>query len=203
MSAVRKLFATMLYHASIAAEPSFAAFNAELLAAVRMMAREDAAGRAWSKANRFGGYTSYATPGDLARRATAYSRLKRRIDRHVARFAGELAFDLGHGRLALDAMWISLLRAGASHSGHIHPLSVISGTYYLLAPPGSGALRLEDPRLPLMMASPPLRADALEGRSLLVSPQAGDFLLWESWLRHEVLPGKAERISLSFNYAWR
>jgi hypothetical protein len=29
-------------------------------------------------------------------------------------------------------------------------------------------------------------------------------LLWESWLRHEVLPGvaHAERTSISFNYRW-
>jgi uncharacterized protein (TIGR02466 family) len=30
-------------------------------------------------------------------------------------------------------------------------------------------------------------------------------LMWESWLRHEVAASraKAERISISFNYAWR
>jgi uncharacterized protein (TIGR02466 family) len=30
-------------------------------------------------------------------------------------------------------------------------------------------------------------------------------LMWESWLRHEVTANraKAERISISFNYAWR
>jgi hypothetical protein len=29
--------------------------------------------------------------------------------------------------------------------------------------------------------------------------------MWESWLRHEVLPGRATapRVSLSFNYAWQ
>jgi uncharacterized protein (TIGR02466 family) len=33
---------------------------------------------------------------------------------------------------------------------------------------------------------------------------SGTLLLWESWLRHEVLPhaGKGERISVSFNYRW-
>ena len=33
--------------------------------------------------------------------------------------------------------------------------------------------------------------------------RAGLLLLWESWLRHEVLPGaaKADRLSISFNFA--
>jgi uncharacterized protein (TIGR02466 family) len=36
-----------------------------------------------------------------------------------------------------------------------------------------------------------------------VQPKAGQLLLWESWLRHEVLPGKArgDRLSISFNFA--
>jgi uncharacterized protein (TIGR02466 family) len=84
---------------------------------------------------------------------------------------------------------------------------VISGTCYVAVPPGAGALRLEDPRLPLMMAAPPRRAEAEESRRAFVylQPEPGTVLMWESWLRHEVTPnaGKAERISISFNYGWR
>ena len=38
-----------------------------------------------------------------------------------------------------------------------------------------------------------------------VKPQVGDVLLWESWLRHEVPMNLSEedRISVSFNYAWK
>jgi uncharacterized protein (TIGR02466 family) len=34
-------------------------------------------------------------------------------------------------------------------------------------------------------------------------PRPGVLLLWESWLRHEVMPAttKAERLSISFNFA--
>ncbi len=37
-----------------------------------------------------------------------------------------------------------------------------------------------------------------------VTPKAGEVLLWESWLRHEVPMNMAEdeRISVSFNYGW-
>jgi uncharacterized protein (TIGR02466 family) len=207
MPKLRELFVTRLYEASLARSADFAALNADLEDACQMLAREDLAGRAWCRAQGYGGYTSYASLGDLPQRATAFADLKRRLDRHVSAFAADLAFDLGpRGRLKLDSFWVSVLKPGAAHSGHIHPHSVISGTYYVAVPPGSGGLRLEDPRLPLMMAAPPRRADAPEAdrRFVTLEPEAGRLFLWESWLRHEVLANaaKTQRISVSFNYAW-
>jgi uncharacterized protein (TIGR02466 family) len=207
MPTLRELFVTKVYEASLAEAADFARFNGELEAAARMLAREDRAGVAWCAENGYGGYTSYASLDDLPRRATAFAELKRRLDRHVTAFAADLAFDLGpRGRLRLDSLWVSLLRPGAAHSGHVHPHSVISGTYYVAIPGGSGALRLEDPRLPMMMAAPPRRAEAPEMLRPFVTlqPRPGTLILWESWLRHEVLANaaKSQRLSLSFNYAW-
>ncbi len=205
---MRELFSTPLYEASLAAEPGFEARNAELEQACLMLAAEDRAGRAWCRAHAYGGYTSYASLDDLPTRATAFADLKRRLDRHVASFALACAFDLGpRGRLKLDSFWVNILQTGAAHSGHVHPHSVISGTVYVSTPPGSGGLRLEDPRAPLMMAAPPRLGDAPETRRTFVTlqPAAGDLYLWESWLRHEVTrnAGRSRRISVSFNYAWK
>ena len=204
---IRQLFATPVYEAELAEASIAAALLDELEAACGMLAAEDRAGRAWCKANGYGGYTSYASLDDLPTRASAFGELKRRLDKHVRLFADSLAFDLGGGRLALDSLWVSLLRPGAAHSGHIHPHSVISGSVYVTVPPGAGGLRLEDPRLPLMMAAPPRRADAPETARNFVTlePAPGRLFLWESWLRHEVLANRARssRISLSFNYGWR
>jgi uncharacterized protein (TIGR02466 family) len=208
MSTIRDLFVTRVYEGSLVEQRDFPAFNAELEDACRMLATEDRAGRAWCRANSYGGYTSYASLDDLPRRATVFADLKRRLDRHAAAFARDLDFDLGaRGRLVLDSLWVNVLRPGATHPGHIHPHSVISGTVYVTMPPGAGALRLEDPRLPMMMAAPRRRPEAPEGvRSFVtLTPDVGTVYLWESWLRHEVLAGaaKAPRVSLSFNYAWR
>ena len=98
----------------------------------------------------------------------------------------------------LDSLWVNPLKSGGQHSGHIHPHSILSGTFYVDVPAGSGAIRFEDPRLPLMMAAP-ARADAF----VSVQPRPGLLLMWESWLRHEVLAGagKGERLSISFNFA--
>ena len=202
----RALFVTRLFEASLAAGRGFDALNADLEDACRMLAAEDQAGRAWCRANAWPGYTSYASLNDLPRRATAFADLKKRLDRQAAAFAAELAFDLKGRRLVMDSLWVNILKPGGGHSGHIHPHSVISGTRYVRTPPGASALKLEDPRLPMMMAAPARRADAPEElRSFVyVAPAPGTVLMWESWLRHEVPANgaKSDRISISFNYAW-
>ena len=57
----------------------------------------------------------------------------------------------------------------------------------------------------MMMAAPTRRTDALEELQpfVTVETRPGLLLLWESWLRHEVLPGsgRGERLSVSFNFA--
>jgi uncharacterized protein (TIGR02466 family) len=204
---IRQLFATPLYEASLTPDRAFENFNADILAACEALAEEDVAGRNWSRAHAYGGYTSYASLADLPTRMSVFADLKRRLDRHVRAFAETLDYDLDGRRLALDSLWVNVLKPGAGHSGHIHPHSVISGTYYAATPAGSGALRLEDPRLPLMMAAPPRRPDAPEEARAFVhlAPSVGTLFLWESWLRHEVIPSRARtrRVSVSFNYGWR
>jgi uncharacterized protein (TIGR02466 family) len=203
----RSLFATRVYEASLAGETGFEALNAELKQAVLMLSEEDRAGRAWCKTHGYRGYTSYASLNDLTSRASVFADLKRRLDRHAAAFAAELAFDISPRGLKLDSLWVNVLKPGAGHSGHIHPHSVLSGTVYVETPKGSGGLRLEDPRLPMLMAAPTRRPDAPEDLKPFVTltPAPGTLYLWESWLRHEVEPSaaRAPRISISFNYALR
>jgi uncharacterized protein (TIGR02466 family) len=203
----RPLFVTQVYEASFAAEKGFAAFNAELEEACRMLADEDLAGQRWCRDNAYGGYTSYASLDDLPQRASVFGELKTRLDKHAKAFAADLQLDLRGGRLKLDSLWVNILKPGAAHSSHIHPHSVLSGTVYVATPKGASALKLEDPRLPLMMAAPPRRTDADETSRTFVylQPEPGSLILWESWLRHEVPPNaaKRERISISFNYGWR
>jgi uncharacterized protein (TIGR02466 family) len=198
----RTLFATRFQEGALAA-PSLLA---ELEEACRALAAEDEAGRRWSREHGYRGYTSYASLNDLPSRDPRFAELVRLLGRHVAAFAADCAFDLGGRRLKLDSLWVNVLKPGGAHSGHIHPHSVVSGTVYVAVPAGSGALKLEDPRLPMMMAAPPRHADAPEELKTFVyaEPAPGSVFLWESWLRHEVAPftGKGERISISFNYRW-
>lgn len=198
---VRHLFPTPFYEDVLADE----ALLADLAHSARSLAADDSAGRRWCRDNGYPGYTSYASLQDLPARDPAFQALARRLAPHVAAFAREAHLDLGGRRLRLDSLWVNILKPGGGHSGHIHPHSIVSGTVYVEVPAGAVALKLEDPRLPLLMAAPPRTADAPEPERpfLYLQPRPGTIFLWESWLRHEVPQGRrsGDRISVSFNYA--
>ncbi len=201
MSTIDSLFVTKLYRVELENVSA-----TDLARSCRAIEKGDKAGRSWSKANGYRGYTSYASLDDLPVRAPEFGDLKSAVDGHVAVFAGHAAFDLGRRKLKLDSIWINILAPGGAHTGHIHPHSVVSGTYYAAIPAGASAIRFEDPRLGLMMAAPLRRDDApMEQRAFVsIAPKPGTLLLWESWLRHEVPMNEAaqDRISISFNYRW-
>jgi uncharacterized protein (TIGR02466 family) len=56
------------------------------------------------------------------------------------------------------------------------------------------------------MAAPPRKATSkVQNRPwFTLAAAAGNVVLFESWLRHEVTPNPvaAERVSVSFNYSW-
>ena len=196
----RNLFVTKLYSAELP-QPELLA---DLARAIRSLAADDLAGRRWSRKHRYSGYTSYASLNDLPKRDPAFGELARLLARHAAALADEAAFELSR-KPRLDSLWVNLLKSSGHHSGHIHPHSIISGTFYVEVPKGSGSIRFEDPRLGLMMSAPSRRKDAPDDLQpfVTVEPRAGLLLMWESWLRHEVLPGsgRGERLSISFNFA--
>ena len=205
MSEIKSLFATRFYHAALSEQaPSVDA--AELEASCWSIAEDDEAGQDWCEENGYPGYTSYASLTDLPWRFPAFAELVEALDKHVAAFVEELDFDLGDKTLTIEDIWINILPEGGTHSSHIHPHSMISGTTYVAMPDGAGALTLEDQRLSRMMAAPPRKKDAREELKTFfyARPVVGDVLLWESWLRHEVPLNNAdeERISISFNYKW-
>lgn len=203
--AMQLLFPTPLWQAQL----DDAGLLADLAHSVQALAQDDAAGRRWSRDHRYRGYTSYASLNDLPVRDPAFGQLARWLARQASAFAAAAHMDLAKGhsprKPKLDSLWVNVLKPGGGHSGHIHPHSIISGTLYIEVPPGSGTIRFEDPRLPMLMHSPPRTADApAEQRNFVhIEPAAGDLLLWESWLRHEVMPSaaKTDRVSISFNFA--
>ncbi len=203
MPRIEHHFVTSIYREDLAARER-RGLVAELARACRDIAAEDRAGQAWSAAKAYPGYTSYASLNDLPDRDPAFADLVFVLDAAVARFARAVEFDLSGRALELDSLWINVLDPGGYHSAHIHPHSVISGTFYVAVPKGASAIKFEDPRLALMMAAPPRKETARAANLTFatVSPEPGTLLLWESWLRHEVLVNRAkgERISVSFNY---
>jgi len=206
MAEITSLFVTRLYRAALNELAKKKIDYSELESTCIAIAEDDEAGQEWCEANGYPGYTSYASLDDLPWRMPIFGDLEKALDKHVAAFCDSLGFDLQGKKLKCNSLWINILPEGGTHASHIHPHSVISGTTYVSMPEGTSSLKLEDPRLPMMMMAPVVRKDAAQElqRFVYVKPVVGDVLLWESWLRHEVPMNMAEdeRISVSFNYGW-
>jgi uncharacterized protein (TIGR02466 family) len=199
------LFPTLIYSARLQGR-QWLAFNRQLLRECLQLRVDDASGQRWSAQNYHGGYTSYNSVTRMHQLSPTFATLERRLQRHVRRFAATLDFDLTRGALAMTDCWVNIMPRHVAHGLHLHPLSTLSGTYYVQVPKGSPGLKFEDPRLDRFMAAPPRKPSARrQNQPWIVLPaQAGQLLLFESWLRHEVAanPRNAERISISFNYHW-
>ena len=194
---------TQLFPTFIQTETLATSLIAELEAACWMIEDGDTAGHTWCEEQGYPGYSSYASLDDLDTRHPAFADLVAQLDAQALAYANALDWQLGTARLVCDSLWVNILGEDGHHSGHIHPNSVISGTCYVAMPPGAGALKFEDPRLPFMMAAPRQIETPKHPRFAYFTPEPGTVLMWESWLRHEVMPhrGEAARISISFNYS--
>ena len=205
MSTVHALFPTLVYAATLQKGDS-RDFNRQLLKECRQLREDDAAGRRWSLKNYAGGYTSYGSVHRLQGISPTFDALRRKLKRHVAAFASAVEWDLKGRDLEMTDCWINIMPRHTVHSLHLHPHSSLSGTYYVQVPRGSPGIKFEDPRLERFMAAPPRKLKARrEARAWITFPAAvGQLILFESWLRHEVVPNRvdAERISVSFNYNW-
>ncbi len=202
---IAALFPTHIYSGRLASrdrEP----LNRQLLRECRQLRLDDAAGRRWSAANYPGGFTSYASANRMHRMSPTFARLERQLAPHLNRYMRRLALDMRGRTLSMTDCWVNIMPRRVAHGSHLHPLSTISGTYYVQTPAASPGLKFEDPRLARMMAAPPRRRSAAAASQPWVAMPArdGGFFLFESWLRHEVAPNPArgERISISFNYSW-
>ena len=202
---LRALFPTLVYTAPLQRSGS-AEFNRRLLRECGQYCQDDTAGRRWSAKNYPGGYTSYASLNRLHRISPTFALLERKLARHVASYARSLELDLSQRELAMTDCWLNIMPKHVVHSLHLHPLSTLSGTYYVQTPRGCQGIKLEDPRLDRFMAAPPRKADCqLQHRPWITLPaEAGQLVMFESWLRHEVLANTraAERVSISFNFSW-
>jgi uncharacterized protein (TIGR02466 family) len=201
----QSLFPTLVYVAAL--EPRGAkAFNAQLRREIRQLRLDDPAGRRWSAQNYPGGYTSYGSVSRMHQVSPTFAALERKLARHVRTFSRALGLDLAGRALSMTDCWVNIMPHRVVHGLHLHPLSTISGTYYVQTPAGAPGIKLEDPRLDRMMAAPPRRAKGRRGHGpwVVLPASAGRVVLFESWLRHEVPPNpvRSERISVSFNYSW-
>lgn len=195
-----QLFTTLVYKKKIAFDLK------DLSHEISQIMKADQAGHLWSQKNYVNGYTSYGSWDRLHQMSSTFEKLSKKIDAHVYQYAQKLDYDVKKNDLKMITCWVNYMPPSALHTAHIHPQSVISGTFYVETPPGTSSIKFEDPRLGFFMNSPSLKNKARQQnqRFFSVEPKAGQVVLFESWLKHEVPINRAKkpRISVSFNYGW-
>ena len=186
--------------------PQSSKLNRELMREIEILSTMDDAGVRWSKKNYIDGYSSYSSLTQLHHTSPNFSELEKKLRPHVKQFVKKLQWDLLGRKVEMTTCWVNRMGKGTHHTMHLHPLSVISGVYFVSRPPGSSPFKMEDPRMERMMASPPRKASANWKHKPYIefAPTPGEFILFESWMKHEVPPhrGDKPRVSISFNYEW-
>ncbi len=208
----QKLFSTQIYKKKLC--PNFEQ-RRQLVQDIKTEASQiylaDKQGILWSKTYYPNGYTSYSSTEKgfdrLHKASSTFQNLESYINKKVKLFIKTLNYNILPQDLIMTHCWINIMGEGSQHQSHNHPLSVISGTFYVSVPKNSSCLKLEDPRMSNFMNTPSLKENIPihQKRHVEVYPEEGDIILFESWLKHEVPLNKSKknRISVSFNYGWK
>ena len=96
--------------------------------------------------------------------------------------------------------WINLHDRGGFNFQHMHEGALLSGTFYLRVPPGSGALVLREPR-PGVTNAYVKGSGANAYKDVHLAPEAGLLVVFPHWLEHYVEPHGSDepRIAIPFN----
>jgi uncharacterized protein (TIGR02466 family) len=145
-------------------------------------------------------YTTFNTANKL-HLETGFEEFTGHIEREANDFAQELGLDTGNKPLSIGSCWVNIYGPGHSQEVHVHANSLISGVYYVKAPPGVPGLMIHSPFGEQMLAP------AFKGQSPAtmlfdeLPAIEGGMILFRSWTRHSVRPNTVpgERISLAFN----
>ena len=96
-------------------------------------------------------------------------------------------------------LFFSEMNYGDRHIQHTHPNSILSGVFYLEVPESSSCLRIHDPRPYSQYISYQTNHPSMDP-FYDIKPQKGLFLIWQSWVPHEVLKNLSEgRTTAVFN----
>ncbi len=192
---MKSLFATQVFQGPLGLSKKI---HDEIMNTALKLNGIDEEGVRWSKKNYPNGYTSYASLSRLHEQFSVFNELKKKLDHSVKNYSKGLGLKFDTGALEISTLWVNVMPKNCYHAFHIHPLSVVSGTYYVSVPGNVSPLRVQDPRAGLFMTSPARKIQHD------LKPKKGDVILFESWLNHEVPPHQSDevRVSVSFNYDW-
>ena len=121
-----------------------------------------------------------------------------------ANYFGEIMCQRYNDRaLVMTSCWLNIYSQGHSQEIHYHPNHIITGVYFVKAPPGSASLVFHSPYYK-SMSRPELTEETLANSvAVPYPPSEGDLIIFDSAVRHSVPLHTVldERISISFNIA--
>jgi len=145
-------------------------------------------------------YTTIHSPIDLFAHQE-FALLKQHIMSEANRYADQLRLDTPRFPLRITSAWINVYSTTDAQEIHCHTNNVISGVYYVKAPPGSSPLTFHSPMAEVMLNPPYREMNDLNCYGASFEAVEGRMILFRSWLRHSVKPSKIhdERVSVAFN----
>lgn len=96
--------------------------------------------------------------------------------------------------------WVNLHDRGGFNFLHLHEGSLLSGSFYLKVPAGSGALAFRDPRPGVIHSA--IKGSVPNGHAdIYLTPSTGLLVLFPCWMEHYVEPHDSDepRICIAFN----
>jgi uncharacterized protein (TIGR02466 family) len=109
--------------------------------------------------------------------------------------------EMGQGEREFELQsWVNLHDRGGFNFLHMHEASLLSGSFYLKVPPGSGAFVFRDPRPGVLHGA--VKGGVPNGHAdVHLTPSAGLLILFPCWMEHYVEPHGSDepRITLAFN----
>ena len=109
--------------------------------------------------------------------------------------------EMGRGRDAFQLQsWVNLHERGGFNFLHMHEAALLSGSFYLKVPAGSGALTFRDPRPGVLHGT--VKGSVPNGHAdIQLKPSTGLLVLFPCWMEHYVEPHESDepRICIAFN----
>jgi uncharacterized protein (TIGR02466 family) len=109
--------------------------------------------------------------------------------------------EMGQSERAFDLQsWVNLHDRGGFNFLHVHEGSLLSGSFYLQVPPGSGDFVFRDPRPGVIHGF--VKGSVANGYSdVHLTPSPGLLVLFPCWIEHyvETHAGDEPRITIAFN----
>lgn len=119
----------------------------------------------------------------------------------VRHYCAQAFNEMGVGSPAFELQsWVNIHDRGGFNFQHMHEGALLSGTFYLQVPEGSGSLVFKDPRAGVLNSY--ARGNGANAyKDIQLRPSAGLLVLFPHWLEHFVEPHESDavRICIPFN----